>query len=120
MIRNAGGTASTCRKFVLKLHEYVREETLKHEIAGIETLVTLMTPEDITTISREGLRPRPDSPVSGGISTGTFHKMSQNLQYPAYFDKMTVRSHKPDKEQPESGPGHRSFCIRGIGKSQAV
>jgi hypothetical protein len=35
------------RKFVLKLREYMNEEILKREIAGIEALVTLMKPEDL-------------------------------------------------------------------------
>jgi len=35
------------RKFVLKLLGYMPEEILKREIAGIETLVTLMKPEDL-------------------------------------------------------------------------
>jgi len=35
------------RKFVLKLQEYMHEEILKSEIAGIETLVRLMKPEDL-------------------------------------------------------------------------
>ena len=32
---------------MLKLQEYMHEEILKHEIAGIETLVSLMKPEDL-------------------------------------------------------------------------
>jgi hypothetical protein len=35
------------RKFVLKLQEYMHDEILKSEIAGIETLVRLMKPEDL-------------------------------------------------------------------------
>ncbi|MGB9177124.1 MAG: hypothetical protein WCB46_10360 [Methanoregula sp.] len=35
------------RKFVLKLLGYMPEEILKREIIGIETLVTLMKPEDL-------------------------------------------------------------------------
>ena len=35
------------RRFVLKMKEYMQEETLKREIAGIEALLTLMKPEDL-------------------------------------------------------------------------
>jgi hypothetical protein len=39
------------RKFVLKLRGYMPEEILKREITGIETLVTLMKPEDLQNSS---------------------------------------------------------------------
>ena len=32
---------------MLKLQEYMHEEILRHEIAGIETLLRLMKPEDL-------------------------------------------------------------------------
>ena len=35
------------QRFVLKMKEYMQEETLKREIAGIESLLTLMKPEDL-------------------------------------------------------------------------
>ena len=41
------------RKFVLKLRGYMPEEILKHEITGIETLVTLMKPEDLQNKSMQ-------------------------------------------------------------------
>ena len=34
-------------RFVLKMGEYIQEEILKREIAGIESLLTLMKPEDL-------------------------------------------------------------------------
>jgi hypothetical protein len=37
------------RKFEQKLREYMHEEILTREIAGIETLVPLMKPEDLET-----------------------------------------------------------------------
>jgi len=35
------------QRFVLKLREYIQEEILKREITGIESLLTLMKPEDL-------------------------------------------------------------------------
>ncbi len=35
------------RRFVLKMREYMQEETLKREITGIASLLTLMKPEDL-------------------------------------------------------------------------
>ena len=35
------------KRFVLKMGEYLQEEILKSEIAGIESLLTLMKPEDL-------------------------------------------------------------------------
>jgi hypothetical protein len=34
-------------RFVLKIREYMQEDVLKREIAGIESLLTLMKPEDL-------------------------------------------------------------------------
>jgi hypothetical protein len=34
-------------RFVLKIREYMQEDILKREIAGIESLLTLMKPEDL-------------------------------------------------------------------------
>jgi len=35
------------QRFVLKLREYIQEEILKREFTGIESLLTLMKPEDL-------------------------------------------------------------------------
>jgi hypothetical protein len=40
------------RKFELKLQEYMHEEILKREIAGIETLLQLITSEDLIQQTR--------------------------------------------------------------------
>ncbi|MCK9592764.1 MAG: hypothetical protein M0Q91_12245 [Methanoregula sp.] len=42
-----GGDQKYVWKFVLKLQEYMHEDILKCEIAGIVSLVTLMKPEDL-------------------------------------------------------------------------
>ena len=41
------------QKFVLKLREFIHDDILKREIAGIETLVTFMKPEDL---SKDGVQ----------------------------------------------------------------
>ena len=38
------------RRFVLKMKEYMQEETLKREIAGIESLLMLMKAEDLIRV----------------------------------------------------------------------
>jgi hypothetical protein len=48
------------RRFVLKMKEYMEEEILKREIAGIVSLLTLMNPEDL--IPQPGL-PRITKPA---------------------------------------------------------
>jgi hypothetical protein len=42
-----GWNTEYLHKFVQKLREYMHDEILKKEIAGIESLVTLMKPEDL-------------------------------------------------------------------------
>jgi hypothetical protein len=45
--RKRGWNDEYVKKFILKLQEYVHDDILKHEIAGIDTLVTLMKPKDL-------------------------------------------------------------------------
>jgi hypothetical protein len=45
--RKRGWNEDYVKKFIQKLQEYMHEDILKHEIAGIDTLVTLMKPEDL-------------------------------------------------------------------------
>lgn len=55
------------RRFVLKMREYMQEETLKREIAGIESLLILMRPEDLRK-ERDDTFPHQDTrawPVTG-------------------------------------------------------
>jgi hypothetical protein len=61
------GDREYLRRFVLKIREYVQEETLKREIAGIESLVMLMKPEDIGETSE--ILPGSDSGEDHGAGT---------------------------------------------------
>jgi hypothetical protein len=54
------------KRFVLKMREYMQEEILKSEIAGIESLLTLMKPEDL----RDGAESGPLRKGGSGIPAG--------------------------------------------------
>jgi hypothetical protein len=54
------------KRFVLKMGEYMQEEILKSEIAGIESLLTLMKPEDL----RDGAESGPLRNGGSGIPAG--------------------------------------------------
>jgi hypothetical protein len=55
------------QRFVLKLREHVQEEILKREIAGIETVVRLMKPEDLKIQGQEDHRFSLDNTVISRI-----------------------------------------------------
>lgn len=61
-----GWNREYAQRFVLKMREYLQEELLRSEIAGIASLLALMKPEDL----RDGAGSVPRPKAGSGIRTG--------------------------------------------------